>query len=387
MPDSIPSRPVPDRLRWWQEARFGVSFHWGLYSIPARGEWVRSAERRSLAAYQPWFDSFTADRYDARRWAALVRAGGARYGLLTTKHHDGFCLFDSALTDYTSMHTPARRDLVREYVEAFRAEGLRVGLYYSLVDWRHPDCPAYGDRQHPLRWDESQRGLEHRWERYVEYFHGQVRELLSNYGRIDLLCFDFSYWDYDSQAWRAEELVRMIRQLQPDIVLNDRLHPGCAIKRADPPAWAGDFDSPEQLVPDRGIRDVTGRAVPWESWITSNNSWCHNPLDLAWKSPADVIRTLVNCVSKGGNLSLNLGPTAPHAARFPPRANACCARSAPGWNATVHRSTAAATPACHARSGAATPAMADACMRTSPTRCSGTPRWRACVAGCAMAAC
>ncbi len=307
---TVPARPVPERLRWWQEARFGVSFHWGLYSIPARGEWVRSNERLSVAAYRHYFDSFHADRFDARNWAAQVRASGAGYGLLTTKHHDGFCLFDSALTTYSSMHTPARRDLVREYVDAFRAEGLRVGLYYSLLDWHHPDCPAFGDRQHPLRHDEAERGREHQWERYVAYFHGQIRELLSNYGRIDLLCFDFSYWDYGAEAWRAEELVKMIRELQPDIILNDRLHPGCSIKRATPPAWAGDFDSPEQLVPDRPIRDAAGRAIPWESWITSNNSWCYSPLDSAWKTPADIIRILVNCVSKGGNLSLNLGPDA-----------------------------------------------------------------------------
>jgi alpha-L-fucosidase len=307
---TAPVRPVPDRLRWWLEARFGVSFHWGAYSVPARGEWVRSAERLSVETYQRYVNAFTADAFDARRWAALVRAGGGRYGLLTTKHHDGFCLFDSALTDYTSMHAPARRDLVREYVDAFRAEGLRVGLYYSLLDWHHPDYPAWGDRQHPLRWDESQRGREQHWQRYVEYFHGQIRELLSNYGRIDLLCFDFSYWDFDAERWRADELVRMVRQLQPDIVLNDRLNPGCTIKRAEPPAWAGDFDSPEQLVPDRRIRDAAGAAIPWESWITSNNSWCCNPLDTAWKSSADVIRLLVNCVSKGGNLCLNLGPDA-----------------------------------------------------------------------------
>ena len=310
LPPPIPTRPVPERLRWWLDARFGVSFHWGLYSIPARGEWVQSSERLSPEAYRQYFASFAPQRFDARRWASLVRTSGARYGLLTTKHHDGFCLFDSALTDFTSMHAPAGRDLVREYVEAFRAEGLRVGLYYSLLDWHHPDYPAFGDRQHPQRWDEAQRGRDQQWERYVEYFHGQIRELLTNYGRIDLLCFDFSYWDFDSERWRAEELVHMIRTLQPDIVLNDRLHPGCTIKRAAPPRWAGDFDSPEQLVPDEGLRDANGLAIPWESWVTATNSWCHNPLDTAWKSPADVIRTLVNCVSKGGNLSLNLGPTA-----------------------------------------------------------------------------
>lgn len=305
---TTPARPTPDRLRWWLDARFGVSFHWGAYSVAARGEWVRSAERLSVADYQRYVDGFTADAFDARAWARQVKASGAGYALLTTKHHDGFCLFDSALSGYTAARLGPRRDLVREYVEAMRAEGLRVGLYYSLVDWHHPDYPAWGDRQHPLRHDPAMRGREHRWERYVAYFHGQVRELLSNYGRIDLLCFDFSYWDFDAKAWRADELVRMIRQLQPDIVLNDRLNPGCTIKRAEPPPWAGDFDSPEQLVPDRPVRDAAGRAIPWESWITANNSWAWHALDRAWKIPADILRLLADCVSKGGNLCLNLGP-------------------------------------------------------------------------------
>lgn len=145
------SSRASDRMKWWSEARFGLSLHLGLYSVAARGEWVRAAEQLGVADYQRCFDAFNPEPGWAADWVRMAKISGARYGVLTTKHHDGFCLFDSALTDYKATNTPARRDLVREWVEAMRAEGLKVGLYYSLVDWHHPDCPATGDRQHPLR--------------------------------------------------------------------------------------------------------------------------------------------------------------------------------------------------------------------------------------------
>ncbi|MEM1211241.1 MAG: alpha-L-fucosidase [Planctomycetota bacterium] len=304
--------PTPARLDWWLNARLGVSYHWGLYSIAARGEWVRSKEQMSLADYQPYFDGFTADRYDPRAWAEAAKAMGAGYGILTTKHHDGFCLFDSQLTDYTSVHSPAGRDLVREYVEAFADAGLRVGLYYSLVDWRHPGCPAFGDRQHPLRRDAYLKGQAHDWDRYVEYMHGQVRELLTNYGTIDLLLFDFSYYEYTGEKWKAAELVEMIRSLQPDLVLNDRLSSAAAgnMKAADPPPWAGDFDTCELNSPHGAMRNAHGQRVPWDLWITQTNSWSSHDGDREAKTAPDIIRALINCVSKSGNLTLNFAPTA-----------------------------------------------------------------------------
>ena len=151
--------------------------HWGLYAIPARGEWVRSIERISNEDYQKYFEEFNPDHYDPRSWARLARQAGMRYAVLTAKHHDGFCLFDSHLTDYKSTNTPCGRDLVREYVEAFRAEGLKVGLYYSLLDWHHPDYPAYGDRHHPMRENQAYRDRPQDFSRYIEYLHGQVREI------------------------------------------------------------------------------------------------------------------------------------------------------------------------------------------------------------------
>jgi alpha-L-fucosidase len=304
--------PIPDRVRWWTEGRFGCSFHWGLYSIPARGEWVRSAERLTIEQYQRYFDAFNPDRYDARAWARLLKQAGFKYAALTTKHHDGFCLFDSQLTQYKATNTPARRDLVREFVDAMRAEGLRVGLYYSLVDWHHADYPAWGDRQHPMREKTEYRDRAHDWSNYIRYFHGQVRELLTNYGKIDLMLFDFSYPPYLGEKWGASELVKMIRSIQPDIVLNDRLGTGQAgnIKEATPPAYAGDFDSCELNTPMFPITNAQGQRVPWDLWITHNNSWCYNGTDPAYKPADSIIRTLVNCVSKGGNLTFNLSPDA-----------------------------------------------------------------------------
>ncbi len=146
-----------------------------------------------------------------------------KYAVLTAKHHDGFCLFDSRLTDYKSTNTPCGRDLVREYVEAFRAEGLKVGLYYSLLDWHHPDYPAYGDRHHPMRDNEAYKDRPQDFSRYIEYLHGQVRELLTNYGRIDIIWFDFSYDRMSGETWKAAELVEMARSLQPSILIDNRL--------------------------------------------------------------------------------------------------------------------------------------------------------------------
>jgi alpha-L-fucosidase len=298
-------------MKWFVEARFGLSLHFGLYSIAGRGEWVRSVERLSVEDYQQYFDTFQPDVGCAREWAKAVRLAGAQYCVLTAKHHDGFCLWDSALTDYKSTNTPARRDIIREYVDALREEGIRVGLYYSLVDWHHPDYPAWGDRQHPLRHapDSQARDEQCQWPRYLEYMHGQVEELLSNYGTIDLLVFDFSYWDFIGEKWGASELMKKIRRLAPNVVINDRMGFE-AIKQSPRPDYAGDFDQAEQNIPREAVTNHAGDALPWEAWMTINNCWTFDPHDTDWKSAAALVRALVNCVSKGGNLTLNIGPNA-----------------------------------------------------------------------------
>ncbi|RED52722.1 alpha-L-fucosidase [Cohnella phaseoli] len=297
-----------ERTREFLRSRFGMFIHWGLYSIPARGEWVRGNEKMSFEQYKVFFDEFDATRYDPRAWARAAKAAGQKYAVLTTKHHDGFCLFDSKLTDFKATNTPAGRDLIREYVDAFRAEGLSVGLYYSIIDWNHPDYPGYGDRIHPDRGNEAAKDKPIDFDLYLDYMHGQVRELLTNYGKIDIMWFDFSYDDMTGEKWRATELIRMIRSIQPDIIIDNRL--GGDIRAAEPEEYAGDFYSPEQIIPPGGIVDVNGASIPWEACITLNDNWGYHSGDREYKSAAQVIRTLVECVSKNGNLLLNVGPDA-----------------------------------------------------------------------------
>ena len=294
--------------KWFLEDRFGMFIHWGLYAIPARGEWVRSHERISNEEYQKYFKQFNPVSYNPREWARAAKGAGMKYAVMTAKHHDGFCLFDSKLTEYKSTNTPAGRDLIKEYLEAFRAEGLKVGLYYSLLDWYHPDYPAYGDRQHPMRDNEEYRDTKHDFKNYIQYFHGQVEELLTNYGKIDIMWFDFSYNDMTGEKWNATKLVKMIRSLQPDIILDNRL--GGNIKSKNPEIYSGDFASPEQIIPPQGVVDEDGNSIPWEACITLNNHWGYSATDRDYKSPKHVIRTLVECVSKNGNLLLNVGPNA-----------------------------------------------------------------------------
>ncbi|MCM3110880.1 alpha-L-fucosidase [Lederbergia lenta] len=282
--------------------------HWGLYAIPARGEWVRSFEKISKDDYQGFFEEFNPTQYNPREWAKVAKAAGQKYVVLTTKHHDGFCLFDSKLTDYKATNTPAKRDLIEEYVSAFREEGLKVGFYYSIIDWYHEHYPAYGDRIHPMRENEKYKDKNIDFEKYLEYMHGQVKELLTNYGKIDIMWFDFSYDDMTGEKWKATELISMIRDIQPDILIDNRL--GGNIKASKPEIYAGDFYSPEQIVPPEGILNENGEQIPWEACITLNDNWGYHAKDKNYKSPKQVIRTLVECVSKNGNLLLNVGPDA-----------------------------------------------------------------------------
>lgn len=294
----------PSRLAWWQDARFGMFIHFGVYSTIGRGEWVRSIEKISVEAYQPFVDRFDPKLYDARAMARLAKAAGMKYAVMTAKHHDGFCLFDSKLTDYKSTKTPIKRDLIREFVDAFRAEGLRVGLYYSLIDWHHPDYPHFGDKFHPAREDVAWKGKPHDWNRYLQYMHGQVKELVSNYGRIDLLWFDFSYDQMTGEKWRASDLIKMVRAAQPNVLIDNRLA-GDGMARS---VGYGDYVTPEQSIPDATPTDEAGRALPWETCLTLNNSWGYNRADHNWKTPKQIVGALANVVSKAGNLLLNIGP-------------------------------------------------------------------------------
>ena len=308
------NQEIRERTKWFMDARFGMFIHWGLYAIPACGEWVMSEREMTVAEYEKYFELFDPADYQPREWARLAKAAGMKYAVLTAKHHDGFCLFDSALTDYKATNTKAGRDLVREFLEAFRAEGIKVGLYFSIIDWHHPDFPKYGDRQHPMRNREEFKDEQIDFDRYLTYMHGQVKELVTNYGKLDLLWFDFSYDDMCGEKWKATELIRMVREYQPDVVIDNRLEGAGdnhgSIATANPLIYSGDFASPEQIIPPGGVQDELGEQIPWELCATMNNHWGFCNYDYDYKSPEMLVRKLVECVSKGGNMILNVGPDA-----------------------------------------------------------------------------
>ena len=302
------------KMDWFNEQRFGMFIHWGIYAIPARGEWVRSNERITIEAYEKYFNEFNPTDYDPKAWAKVAKQAGMKYAVMTAKHHDGFCMYDSKLTDYKCTNTKAGRDLIKEYVDAFRAEGIRIGFYYSIIDWHHPDYPAYGDDIHPMRNNESFKDKEHNFDNYLKYMHGQVEELCKNYGKIDIFWFDFSYGDYRGEKWKATELMRMIRSHLPDVIIDNRLegsgdHLGSLVK-GERTEYAGDFVSPEQIIPIEPIKNDNGDYIPWESCITMNDHWAYHAHDKNFKPANMLIKSLVECVSKGGNLLLNVGPDA-----------------------------------------------------------------------------
>lgn len=300
------------RMQWFVQARFGMFIHWGLYAVPAREEWVRSNERMPEEKYMPFFREFDPSAADPKAWVQAAKEAGMGYVILTAKHHDGFCLFDSELTDFKSTNTPMGRDIVREFLEAGREAGLKVGLYYSLIDWHHPDFPHHGDRYHPMRSDPAASNEERDFERYLAYMHGQVKELCTRYGRLDVLWFDFSYNQLRGEAWRANELADMVRTLQPGILLNNRLEVSGegfgSLAQGEPAPCHGDFVSPERMVPPEGLFDPQGRPLYWETCTTMNHSWGYCAGDPWYKPASLLLKKLVECVSKGGNFLLNVGP-------------------------------------------------------------------------------
>ena len=295
---------------WFVHDRFGLFIHWGLYALPARHEWVKNREQIPDEVYQRYFEHFDPDLYDPKEWARAAKNAGMKYFVITTKHHEGFCLWDSKLTDYKATNTPAGRDLIRPVVEAFREEGIKIGLYHSLIDWHHPEFPV--DGVHPQRDDKEfrEREKDRDIKKYAEYLHGQTRELLTEYGKIDVMWFDFSYSGHADNGkgkddWQSEKLMAMVRELMPGIIVNDRLEIG------------GDIGTPEQVQPREWIT-VDGKPVVWEACQTLNGSWGYDRDNLDWKSVDMLVQMLIDTVSKGGNLLLNVGPTG--RGQFDPRA-------------------------------------------------------------------
>jgi alpha-L-fucosidase len=266
---------------------------------------VKNRERITDEEYQKYFDHFDPDLYDPRAWARAAKDAGMKYFVVTSKHHEGFCLWDSKHTDYKVTNTPYGRDLLRPMVEAFRAEGLRAGFYYSLIDWHHPEFPV--DRVHSMRDNEEfrRKTKDRDIRKYAEYLHAQVRELLTEFGRIDVLFADFSYPGEDGKGredWQSEKLIRMIRELQPHIMVDDRLD-----LLDVPGGW--DYRTPEQVAVREWVK-MGGQRVLWETCQTFSGSWGYHRDEATWKSVEQLVQMLIDTVSKGGNLLLNVGPTA-----------------------------------------------------------------------------
>ncbi len=291
---------------WFTEARFGLFIHWGLYSLGARHEWLMNKEKIPIEEYERrYFKHFDPDLYDPNLWAAEAANAGMKYFVVTTKHHEGFCLWDTKHTDYKVTNTPYGRDVLTPMVKAFRERGLRVGFYHSLIDWHHPHFvldPHIGPyRDHPDR-ERMNQGRDQA--RYAEYLHAQTRELLTEFGKVDILWYDFSYPRPDGTGkghkdWQSEKLLRLVRRLQPNIILDDRLDL--------PYGW--DVKTPEQAQPREWVK-VDGKPVVWEACQTFSGSWGYYRDEASWRDTDELIRTLIDCVSKGGNLLLNVGPTA-----------------------------------------------------------------------------
>jgi alpha-L-fucosidase len=297
-----------ERLQWWTEARFGMFIHWGLYAQAARHEKVKKNENMSDEVYQKYFDIFNPDLFNPTEWAKKAKAAGMKYAVITTKHHDGFCMFESEYTDYDIMNTPYGKDIIKEWIEAFRAEGLGVGFYYSIIDWHHPEFTI--DRVYPKKTNYTQEEYDELNKNrdmsiYREYLKNQVREILTNYGKVDVLWLDYSYpgkFGKDKDDWGSVELLKMVRKLQPEILVNDRLD----LKDYEG-GW--DFTTPEQFKVQKWPEE-NGVRIPWETCQTFSGSWGYYRDEYTWKDKKQLLVLLIESVSKGGNVLLNVGPTA-----------------------------------------------------------------------------
>lgn len=287
------------RTQWWREAKFGMFIHWGIYALPADAtdfegkhriaEWYLSNKQMQVKDYEKFAAQFNPVKFNAKHWVKAAKDAGMKYIVITSKHHDGFCMFDSKLTDYTiTKATPYKRDPMKELAEECRRQGLKFCFYHSIMDWHHPD---YLPRR---AWEKETRPAEGAYlDRYIEYMKGHLRELLSNYGPVGVIWFDGD-WEHTVDELRSPEVNALIRSLQPDVIINNRNR------------LPEDFSTPEQNIPARALPG--GRL--WETCMTMNDTWGYAKNDTNWKSPEDLIRKLSDIAGKGGNFLLNVGPTA-----------------------------------------------------------------------------
>ncbi|MBL9031460.1 MAG: alpha-L-fucosidase [Phycisphaerae bacterium] len=305
-----PAASLPDKpyMEWWRDARFGMFIHWGLYAVPAgkygdrtdHAEWIRTSAQIPLAEYDKYLAQFNPVNFDADAWVRLAKDAGVGYIVITSKHHDGFCLFDSAHTDFDVMATPFKRDILKELAAACAAHGIRMCWYHSIMDWHHPDYLPRREWETPAMRPTT--GAD--FNRYVAYMKAQLKELLTNYGPIGVLWFD-GQWEGTWTHERGLDLDRYVRSLQPGIIINNRVDKGGGEYGLTKPGFAGDYGTPEQEIPPTGVPHAD-----WETCMTMNDHWGYNAADTNYKSSRDLIRKLADIASKGGNFLLNVGPTA-----------------------------------------------------------------------------
>lgn len=297
------------RMAWWREARFGMFIHWGLYAIPAGewngatnyGEWIRHSAQIPLETYDQFVQQFNPTAFNAEAWVQMAKDAGMKYIVITSKHHDGFCLWDSKETDFDVASTPFRRDILKELADACRKiGGVKLCFYHSIMDWHHPD--------YTLRraWEKDRLLAGADRARFIIYLKKQLKELVTNYGDIGVLWFDGEWEEFWTHA-DGKELYNYVRSLKPDIIVNNRVDKGRGgmAGMTSSSEYAGDFGTPEQEIPETGFP-----GVDWESCMTMNNNWGYNKNDLNFKTTEDLIRKLADIASKGGNFLLNIGPKA-----------------------------------------------------------------------------
>jgi len=280
------SRTEP-RMEWFGAAKLGIFIHWGIYAVDGIDEsWSFFNEYISYDDYMKQLDGFTASKYDPVKWAKLIKQSGANYAVLTSKHHDGVALWPTKQSDLNVIEkTSAGRDLIAPYVKALRKEGLHVGLYFSQLDWSHPDYPHFTKSEKRYVKDSV------RWDRFLSFNKAQLKEVVTEY-KPELLWFDGD-WDYNAEQWRAKELSQSVREWNPGIILNSRIN------------GFGDYATPEQGLPISRPDEKY-----WELCMTMNDSWGFQHNDKNYKTPYQVIRIFVDCISMGGNLLLDIGPKA-----------------------------------------------------------------------------
>ncbi|MEK7781883.1 MAG: alpha-L-fucosidase [Verrucomicrobiota bacterium] len=297
------------RMAWFREARFGMFIHWGVYSVPAGewngktgyGEWFLEETKIHVSQYEKFADQFNPVKFDAKAWVKAAKDAGMKYIVITSKHHDGFGLWDSQLTDWDIARTPFKRDPLKELAAECRKAGIKFCLYHSIMDWHHPD---WGQRR---AWNDlAANAGPPDMDRYTAYMKGQLKELLTGYGPLGLLWFD-GEWEKPWTHERGVDVYEYVRSLQPSLIVNNRVGKGrSGMQGMDKGNGVGDYGTPEQEIPATGF----GPGVDWESCMTMNNHWGYNKADFSWKSTQTLVRNLIDCASKGGNYLLNIGPTA-----------------------------------------------------------------------------